>query len=1258
VITNPASEFSSRAFMNGYSGVIKPIRRFFIVWVLVAVAGCGNSSYVGEQAAQPPKAIATTVGDEFVADANGNMSMLVRAGADVTLTGKESNKNVEDTGLPIITFDWKQDSTDAVQVQLIKRSNNTVSFVAPQVTADSLLHFTLAVSDAKGLSDSANVTVTVKGVRDPDRFLQFLTTVDAVPMVMTTQTPIAASPTAQLGDRMAVVINVSKLLTFTDRSKNLQTRVLVGDPVKVTASWSKKLGSSTSCTANESPTAKVPVMRMNLDDKLKAPIPGFPDAVVLSDVLESSDATDSTVKLEMRFDIDTVATNSAIMAAAPGFCINGEATASSSGETRDTEALLDVTLNGNVRDSKLAAQAYYAAINPSSEVQKDTFDTWLRENGFNPTALDLNADAHTIYTNNFDLGFGRDMYMKFGGKGGKCDDGSQPLPVTASHLFSGTYAGQCDVAAVVMNYGSIEAAAKKLNPVVAVAMEYSRTANAGERYVKFYTFAPDRTTGVFKRVLSVNLDRRGEQFLPQACVICHGGTPKALVANAYPNNGDVSAAFLPWDLDSFLYSDTDAGFSARPRDAALRASYTKAKQEAQFKLLNLGAYMTMSRPDPTGRHALLRELIEHWYGGGSGVNGLLTTSTYDDTSLASVPAGWLPGNNGNPADSAALYQNVFARNCRMCHTAHVSANGDPRTALVNDPTNINNPKVPACNKLPTSSAVPNPTASVGLPNQVPMGCYWEFAQAPNLAENLSRNQMPLTRRAADRLWGVANGSSTAPIAQLQAHLLKTQGVTVDVPGTIKACIDSNLGTPIQSQSGTKYQVTRGSWVNLSANCSRFVSSPQWALMPPTGSVASLVGPDTAQPRFLADLQGDYVLALTDMTGASTSVIANVATVAPVAGSGAVTISLGVGGNGTSPAIDVTALSGFSSRDTVTAISNVVASPALTVTVLSATTLSISTNSLVGGTVSYQLIDADGDVSTNVGTITVSASAGLSIGSSPTLTVPANSTNVSIALASFVNNPANQPLVFTILSTPTLSRTLTLDNNFADATNRQTQSLAVGSIVLNNATSGATSYNAPKGVLSQFAGRTMGAQDSFTYRACFAAQPATCTGTGTVTISLTSPTGQSFSGLTQSLISASCNGCHGAPPVGSRLQIPNTVPASGSVESKAFYCVVRGLSLDGGGSESTSGNEPLNTPYVHLSAPIESLLYRKPQATQGCSAPAWMQIGGGPALCHGAGTQWLDPLDANDAVVLNAIQQWFIEGAYFTEGTTVADQSCP
>jgi hypothetical protein len=776
-----------------------------IIACVLALGGCDQLSSVGTLKEPAPRAIATSIGEQFQADDNGDMTLTVRAGAEVVISGKESRKGDDDQGVPLIAFDWQQDAGDVPQVQLIRRTVNTSSFTAPQVTADDTeLHFTLTVSDAKGATDTARATVRVRNFRDADRFLQYLGADTTLPVTVATATPIAGDSAATATEEHSITVTMTKLVTFRDRNGVLQVARKVGAPVALHTGWARRLGSSDKClvsqdvAANSNPTVRFSLPVLNLDDTLQESIPGFAGAAVLSDVMEASDLVDPETKLQLQFDVTSTA-------GTPMLCIGqGSAVAQASGTVKDAEALAQSV---QPRDSPQSAEAYYKAINPATEVQKTTLVTWLQQNGFDEKASNWNADAHAVYTNDYDLGFGRDMYMKFG----NCDagvDAGTPLQDRR---------GKCDVAAVVMNYPSVEASAKRLNAFAAVAMEYSRlrkTDTSGERFVKFYTFTPDTRTGEYRRALSLNFDRRGEQYMPQACTTCHGGTPGTLVGGVYPANGNVAAGFLPWDLDSFLFTSTDPGFSTRSRDATLKDTYSRNMQQAQFKLLNRGAYLTYADPAGIpGRFALARELVEGWYGGAG-----LPDATFNG---AFVPDGWKSANNGNPPDSDAVYQDVFARNCRMCHTMHVPGNGDPLTATITVPvlTGTSSPTItlPACTNDDRLDGT-----STGAASQVPMGCYSQFVHAPNLAERLAGNQMPLARRTSDRMWVSTSGTSAG--AYLQAHLLGARNVTVPSPGTAATAINT-------SPSGADF----GEWLTLDGTASKFAGDVTWSVNACTGT---------------------------------------------------------------------------------------------------------------------------------------------------------------------------------------------------------------------------------------------------------------------------------------------------------------------------------------------------------------------------------------------------------------------------------------
>jgi len=98
------------------------------------------------------------------------------------------------------------------------------------------------------------------------------------------------------------------------------------------------------------------------------------------------------------------------------------------------------------------------------------------------------------------------------------------------------------------------------NKVACVAMEYTPVtgANGGQPFTKFFTFGPDETL-----LLSINLDGRGEKFMPGSCVACHGGStyngrfPEQATASPFLGARFLSDDAVPVRID-------DAGAFAAP----------------------------------------------------------------------------------------------------------------------------------------------------------------------------------------------------------------------------------------------------------------------------------------------------------------------------------------------------------------------------------------------------------------------------------------------------------------------------------------------------------------------------------------------------------------------------------------------------------------------------------------------------------------------------------------------------------------------
>ncbi len=283
---------------------------------------------------------------------------------------------------------------------------------------------------------------------------------------------------------------------------------------------------------------------------------------------------------------------------------------------------------GGPQDNRVSACAYYRDLGVVGGCTVDghptgaqlTFSTWKQYWGFGSP---LSNEVTAKYANLADLNLQRDMH-------------SLSWVVPRPGGGTGT-----DVASYVCNSpnpaGDVTLSNTRLgnNLVACVAFEFSVTYNPqngqpynnGLPFTKFLTFGP---TGDL--LLSVNLDGRGEKFIPGACVACHGGSNYEGRYGVYglPPNPDLKAKFIPYDLDNYRFS-TLAGFQRQDQEASLRA---------------LNRFVLDTDPyTPTV------ELINGWYPTpNSNFNG------------GYVPPGW--------QGHADLYDAVVEPHCRMCHVAY------------------------------------------------------------------------------------------------------------------------------------------------------------------------------------------------------------------------------------------------------------------------------------------------------------------------------------------------------------------------------------------------------------------------------------------------------------------------------------------------------------------------------------------------------------------------------------------------------------
>jgi cytochrome c5 len=695
----------------------------------LTTAGCstrvGNGNGGTDNTGPTPSVVITPIGHKS-AGANP-VTLTVRSGADVTLSGKDSD------GGPVAlkTFEWSQSGGTVTLPQppdpgaLLYRTANTVSFRAPRVATATKLSFKLTVTNALGGTGTGTVDVTVIPADDSNQFLAPPTKPRRFQIGVAT---VDGLDKVSLSGDVPVCVRVGRQVSYTSRDGATHPPVSLPQlpALQADTAWSASVSAKAakdSGTSTLTDTSVSLAMKDFSNPRVTFDVPSFNDEDLFAMFNQPTGNTAARLAQQLvPSDVDSARLLLSI-SATPGSCDGTHAAPDlgtkvvvavlddnqstplwNSGTANNSAAILDTdkssaeltsdtllasvtTTNAQIETAESAA-AYYLAIDPDRT--KTTLNDWLDANCFDHTAADYGVaaaganGAHAVYTNNFDLGFGRDMYFM------KC-------------------AGANTLASVVINYPSLELAALKQGPIIAVAMEYGAAAdgsNPDHKFAKFYVFAPDDRDGLLKRVGRANFDRRGQQYVPGACTSCHGGTLPTLPANfasatmAYPviqdprkdtqadpanacgpttpagclSPGDVDAAFLPWDLDSLLYADTDPAFTGL---SIPKKGYTRTEQEPGLKALSLLAYETFQPelepqrvPDGHGgtttvqvdRYANSRSLVEGWYGGTGFPN-----ATYKDATPPDTWTSW-----STPAAAANLYHTVFARNCRACHSVNPS----------------------------------------------------------------------------------------------------------------------------------------------------------------------------------------------------------------------------------------------------------------------------------------------------------------------------------------------------------------------------------------------------------------------------------------------------------------------------------------------------------------------------------------------------------------------------------------------------------
>jgi cytochrome c5 len=231
-------------------------------------------------------------------------------------------------------------------------------------------------------------------------------------------------------------------------------------------------------------------------------------------------------------------------------------------------------------------------------------------------------------------------------------------------------------------------------------MEYDPTATGHE--VQFWAY-----DGANNYLPKPTLDGQGAKPMPEMCLACHGGRFDGTTKTVS------KAAFLPFDLDSFLY------------DSAGDPHLSAVVQE-QFRQLN--NIVLNTHPDSlTGNsNNPITQLMNLWYPAGVGT----TNAPYSFGRAVAANQGGFPGHG-------PLYDNVVKPLCRTCHVTRSSGDDWTLFTQMNPPTI----KLYACGAgNPHTLHFPNYFA---MPHaEVPFKNFWLNSLSSTLDSELGLNGCP------------------------------------------------------------------------------------------------------------------------------------------------------------------------------------------------------------------------------------------------------------------------------------------------------------------------------------------------------------------------------------------------------------------------------------------------------------------------------------------------------------------------------------
>ncbi len=459
--------------------------------------------------------------------------------------------------------------------------------------------------------------------------------------------------------------------------------------------------------------------------------------------------------------------------------------------------------------------AYYSAIDPNNE--RDTLNKFINKNGFGQA-----DETRIVFRDTKDLGYGRIMVFREGNNG--CM--AAYVKNYQVNIIEGLPYSTLNLTAAVDK--------KQKHHFGTNAIEFSDLDGdcdgADPLFAKFYTYKADPGNASVDetRLHKIDLDGRGEKFMPGTCIICHGGTSRPLLTDgtyasaALPGAGvieiaqrvgDTNAKLQPLEVDTLEFSD-QPGFTLNDQETKLK----------QFNQIIYRTFETMNNSvDGEWKADFIIDVMNGWY------NGDINNPAFTSFDGSYVPPGWQPdlSDNNPPAGTDELFVKVIKPYCLSCHSKRGSNLG-----LSLDPINS---------------------------QDIDFSSYAEFVTYSSQIEDFvyDRGIMPLSRLNYEKFW-----DSDAP--EILASF---------IPNFSHGDANGLIHKPGKPVAKTGPDRTTPSPVNLSAASSLFANTYNWSITAsPTGSNPVINDSTGIQAIFTTDIDGSYELSLTVGNGTETSTI--------------------------------------------------------------------------------------------------------------------------------------------------------------------------------------------------------------------------------------------------------------------------------------------------------------------------------------------------------------------------------------------------